>query len=980
MIFRYYIIGGDGKSYEQQVEVQDRPGRSYLQLEADAQRLINNELAESGATQLTLPDTSRGLDRYVPEVQRNFDQRTGTTNVGGRTINLSNPNMPTVTQGGTSPLLPPGTNLPPVVAPTMQMASSEGANGQTFYGDVDTGYGVATPGMAGSRGTITNPFDYNPEFSAPGSIDTRTPVREFEGDVIESGGPLFKPEVDEKVGDFDIPPPPGGGLSAEQAAERAAEREFYDSANYRREGYPGEARLLREIEKDGTIYREYEFNLTGDRGNTAYKGFFIVAPGADNIYENSFNYEYPITNEAFEKGVNWGEININDFAFLTEPKDSDLIQSQIFDNFKFKATRGPLPSIFKDLGRDYQLEPSKLSLGNFAQYHGTEKIQFDVGNEVEKKAEDIDAVLAGEGFRSGDGKPQTITTADGTRIDTDGITSVKSAPTYKGATLENFFKEIGLNIPKDQAGNDIPIDRFTALPGFPTDLLDPQNLYIEVQTTSTGPDPADPTGVKQITTTSTNFLPNPAIQAAVDLYASRLGSQTNLQASADDILQAQISATGGKAGPADGLRPDELADLERELQIISSTGGRLASVSRGEGDARELTQELTPLGRQELTQEALRASGGLLGGFYSPLDAEGNPLEPGQQRFVQGFTPQQLLQRQQQQELDRIQAQNIPSVLQAQLEAQQLGQQQSQAEAQRRAGILGQLSDIYSNPAQLAAIVRSGGNPLAQLQNELNRALPTSGTGSLNIPEGLLNMPTAPTTFGTSGVPQTPVSPATTTTTGLDTNNNQTNIELAQAQRDIESTAQVNDPNTGQSIRIRASSLPGTPPQVVNDQGFVVPVEGAFYTIENVATGATEERFIPNTEIRNYGFSDPFIFNKIASNPNYAGPNKEFFGIDEQQITTAVEEARPTTVAPTPEPTTLPRFTAPDVPFYNPQMTEADIPLTNYGQQGIFGAAAVQGIAPDEVALRASGFTPGGTSPLKGYFGGNPLGERLGIL
>ena len=112
MIFRYYIIGGDGKSYEQQVEVQDRPGRTYLQLEADAQRLINNELAESGATQLTLPDTGRGVENWVPEVQNNFDPRTGTSNVGGRTINLSNPNFPTILEGGASPLLQSGTNLP----------------------------------------------------------------------------------------------------------------------------------------------------------------------------------------------------------------------------------------------------------------------------------------------------------------------------------------------------------------------------------------------------------------------------------------------------------------------------------------------------------------------------------------------------------------------------------------------------------------------------------------------------------------------------------------------------------------------------------------------------------------------------------------------------------------------------------------------------------------------------------------------------
>ena len=828
MIFRYYIIGGDGKSYEQQVEVQDRPGRSYLQLEADAQRLINNELAESGATQLTLPDTSRGLDRYVPEVQRNFDQRTGTTNVGGRTINLSNPNMPTVTQGGTSPLLPSGTNLPPVVAPTMQMASSEGANGQTFYGDVDTGYGVATPGMAGSRGTITNPFDYNPEFSAPGSIDTRTPVltgREFEGDVIESGGPLFKPDVDEKVGDFDILPPPGGGLSAEQAAERAAEREFYDSANYRREGYPGEVRLLREIEKDGTIYREYEFNLTGDRGNTAYKGFFIVAPGADNIYENSFNYEYPITDEAFEKGVNWGEININDFAFLTEPKDSDLIQSQIFDNFKVKATQGPLPSIFKDLGRDYQIDASKINAGGQGgllggTYFGKEKIQFDVGNEVEKKAEDIDAMVGsietgivpggGKGLEDFSQNNVSIEDVDAEFLDFD----LNDALTNFLATAPS----LGINLPLDSEGNPRTITA-ADFPGFPAEILDPSNLFIRVReqerVLSDPTQPFDPVNNPYETTTVDKVVPNPAVELLLSQYAQQIQGLTDIQGSADDILQAQVSATGGfVGGPAGSLSIQQLEDLERSTRSIQASGGRLVQerVYDDQGNPTEqFTERLTPLAQaeidqqqaelreesvarqQRLAEEALRQSGGLLGGYYSPLTdpATGVPIE-GEQRFVSGFTPQQLLERQEQEarrqrqaELELVRAQSAPTMFR-------------------------NIADIYSNPAQLAAIVASGGSPLLRGQlpgSPIQNNVQLDPSNIIGYADGQPIYNQTPTTPISTNIAAPPRSPINVDVSGLNEQQLRNLNPLGLATLQGTSAVQGIDPS--ELEKIAASNTPG---------------------------------------------------------------------------------------------------------------------------------------------------------------------------
>ena len=738
-----------------------------------------------------------------------------------------------------------------------------------------------------------------------------------------------------------------------------------------------------KVGNGGIIYRRYFYDIPSQGAyGESFKGnqYFVVNADEASNTTDPYNHEVAVSRDAFIAGKAFANLNADDLAIL-KPIASD-------NPFGIKGTDedANIPN--------WLITTMRLNNNSIARVKETGEyrtVTNDAVSEatIEGQIPEIDTSLSADVPLQGPLAPGEF--VDRTPLAT---TEVEKVENLAGEELTSFagnnpvakmFQLKGIEMPLNQDGTPKNVDGITALPGFPTELLEPGNLFVKVTESQPLED-----GTKAL---FTRYEVNPAIDAALEIYGNQVSSATGLQASSDDILQAQVSATGGLlGGPAGSLNIQQLEDIERSSRTIAATGGLMTSVATGTASAegvRDFVDRLTPLGRQELTQEALSASGGLIGGYYQPTEVT-DPLTgeiTTQDQFVQGFSPQQLLAQQQSQELRRIQAQNIPSVLQAQLEAQQLGQQQSQAEAQRRAGILGQLADIYSNPAQLAAIVRSGGNPLAQLQNELNRALPTSGTRSLNIPEGLLNMPTAPTTFGTSGVPQTPVSPATTTTTGLDTNNNQTNIELAQAQRDIESTAQVNDPNTGQSIRIRASSLPGTPPQVVNDQGFVVPVEGAFYTIENVATGATEERFIPNTEIRNYGFSDPFIFNKIASNPNYTGPSKEFFGIDEQQITTAVEEARPTSsltstqTADTSVATaTAPTFLTGGIPIYDPMMTEADIPTTNIPYQQLLGAAAARGFDESDIRERASGFTPGGTSPLKGYFGGNPLGERLGIL
>ena len=287
--------------------------------------------------------------------------------------------------------------------------------------------------------------------------------------------------------------------------------------------------------------------------------------------------------------------------------------------------------------------------------------------------------------------------------------------------LSNFLATspaLGLNLPVDANGNrrNITADDF---PGFPPEILDPNNLFIRVtETTSV----ADADG-NLIPASSTRVVPNPAVELLLAQYAERVRALTDLQGSADDILQAQVSASGGLfGGPTGSLNLEQLEDLERETRSIQASGGRLIQerVFDAEGEPTgQFREVLTPLGQQELTQEALRQSGGLLGGFYSPLDASGQPLDAGQQRFVQGFTPQQLLQRQEE-ELRRGRQQEL-EVLERQRERDlQLARINQSSEQFRN------VADLYSNPAQLAAIVASGGSPLLRGQ------LP----GSAPIPQG----------------------------------------------------------------------------------------------------------------------------------------------------------------------------------------------------------------------------------------------------
>ena len=797
MIFRYYIIGGDGNTYEQQVEVDDRAGRSFTQLEADAQRQINNQLAESGATQLTLPDTNRGTNNYVPEVQRNFDPRTGTSNVGGRTINLSNPNAPTITQGCTSPLLPSGANIPPAVQPRITMTSS-GNTGSTFYGDAGpVNYGAATPGFANSAGQTSagnvpfdinnqlmmqgatqgpapSPFAFNPEFSAPGTIDTRTPVREFEGDVMEGGGgPIFAPpsttlEPEPEI-ETDINALPSELTRINEQSVVGLSGADFDTV-FRR--------LIEEkTASDGSLYRLYSYGLSEGQLNAG--GIetiaFLVEGGKENDYTQPFNNEVAVSPQTYERSPNILQLTPNDLLgygtsaeyFNNGGNRTDTIALNVYSRENYKDQE-KIPDWYKKVNElnnrevfenrtndgniiysfGQGLSSEQLAGADFMQ-PGTGNIGTGTGIVAGTEEEEVSGPQVGDFDTSvsspggpGSGAAPSVSSGPGQTANQVRIEDVSGEFLDFDITdaLSNFLASspsLGVNLPVDAEGNrrNITPDDF---PGFPAEILDPNNLFIRVtEDRRELSDPSLPFNAQTnpyVTETITRVVPNPAVELLLTQYAERVRGLTDLQGSADDILQAQVSASGGLfGGPTGSLTINQLEDLERETRSIQASGGRLVQerVFDAEGEPTgQFREVLTPLGEEErlsrqqrLAEEAVRQSGGLLGGFFTPLTdpATGLPLtgEDAGQRFVQGFTPQQLLQRQEE-ELRRGRQQEL-EVLERQRERDLELARINQAPQTFR-----NIADLYSNPAQLAAIVASGGSPL--LRGQLPGSVPLPQT------------------------------------------------------------------------------------------------------------------------------------------------------------------------------------------------------------------------------------------------------------
>ena len=537
------------------------------------------------------------------------------------------------------------------------------------------------------------------------------------------------------------------------------EQTFYDPSNYQQFGRFFERRLVREENRNGAVYRFYEYNQVGDRGDVVFDGYVLVAPGQDNVYRNPFSVEYHVTDEAFNNNKNWNTLEPTDLEFTSE--QAGTLNEVMFRNL-IQKSRGPMPEIFESVGRDFEQTgktDGSMPLNFFTGREVfNENLEFDFGEPtdtpLDTQVENIEGQIPQGDFTPGlPTNNVVVEDLDSSFLDfepTEALTNfLASSPT------------LGLSLPLDQEGNPRNITP-QDFPGFPPEILDPNNLFVRV--TDQERVLADPTKPFNAvtnpyeTTTVTRTVPNPAVELLLAQYAQQIQAITDLQGSADDILQAQVSASGGLVGgPAGTLDINQLEDLERSTRSIQASGGRLVqeAVLDEEGNRTgQFRERLTPLGTEEvaarqqrLQEEALRQSGGLLGGFFSPLDESGQPLEAGQQRFVQGFTPQQLLQRQEQEaqrqrqaELELVRAQQAPQTFR-------------------------NIADIYSNPAQLAAIVASGGSPLLRGQ------IPTSPFAPQNnvqlAPSNIIGYADGQPIFrpGT-----TPVTPSTTNQTQINQN------------------------------------------------------------------------------------------------------------------------------------------------------------------------------------------------------------------
>ena len=304
----------------------------------------------------------------------------------------------------------------------------------------------------------------------------------------------------------------------------------------------------------------------------------------------------------------------------------------------------------------------------------------------------------------------------------EGVTEPKVVnvkPSYNAGTLAEFFGEIGIPVRDEIAG----LDPMALLPGFPVELLSKDNLFVDVdqeklQTFGMDQKTGLPITKKVIVTTR---VVNPAIESAVQIYATRLKALTDFQGTANELITAQINATGGLGGVAGGLTPTQLEQLERDTRLIQATGGLV----QREGELFE------PLAQQRRQEELIRATGGLIGGGIEGIE-DLSPTQVAEFRLAEargGLSPEQrIAELQQQQQVQRYEAETQRQNLLAQLEAQR-----QQVASQRQLAMFGQLGDIYGDPARLAAMTQFQPNLPAQMRNmAFQPSLPT--VQPINIP------------------------------------------------------------------------------------------------------------------------------------------------------------------------------------------------------------------------------------------------------
>ena len=463
----------------------------------------------------------------------------------------------------------------------------------------------------------------------------------------------------------------------------------------------------------GTVFRRYRYDIDGG-GPPVFKNFIVNASEATDVV-NPLRHEVAITPEAYNQNKSFVDLTIDDieqftekgagffFPFLSSGSVPDWFESTMLLSGKSIEEDGRFFTFGVGGGQTVEdvVQPGApgATTGSVVTGGGANNLQGAVlADEDDSPEQDDD-----------DDDDQTATTeTEVVRSGSDNILSVSPAPDYPQASLGEFLRNLGYTLPTDGDGRVIPLDALTTLPGFPPELLSPANLFVRVETEVTLEDGS--TAIQE------SFVPNPAIEAALELYGREIQLRSNLAGDANDLIQAQISATGGVLpGPAGTLDQGDFNELATNLRVISSTGGRLSAEFTDQGT--EIS--LSPLAQADFTAEVLRQTGGRVGGYY---DAQGN--------FVAGETFEQFLADQKQdrelefqRDLERISAQNAPSIFSTQVNRQQ-------SDANRRRGLLQDITNIYQNPAQLAAIVQAGGGPLLQLQAEL------AGTPNLPVQQG----------------------------------------------------------------------------------------------------------------------------------------------------------------------------------------------------------------------------------------------------
>jgi len=819
---------------------------------------------------------------------------------------------------------------------------------------------------------------------------------------------------------------------------------------------------------DGTVYRQYQYSLGGPseedfnkkiesqleitgKGGGAKREYipmyrhFVVQPGQESNIGldaqgqiSSRNHEIAVKEPAWENNIPLVSLN-NEHFFFGSPISGDIgkvgsdlseepPQNWLIEEFakadRVISSKEIIGSQGMDVGKvtgyewtiegddapeskDIEMEERNLN-DIIEKYNLTPGVEPNTYMDSDGNSYLADELLAGV---IPTGQAEVSEMADkGKGVDGRGavargdeIVGVEPAEGLKGFTLDKFLTDIGFAVPKDATGRTVPMDRFTSLPGFPAELLAPENLYIKITSRS---DQVDPETGERFSTYVTNFEPNPAIEAALQLYGDRVKTLTNLQGSADDILAAQINATRGMAGPADGLTPQQLENLERQTSTIAASGGRLASeITRdAEGAIKDISYNLTPLGRQELAQEAIRATGGLSGGYYQPvIDEEtGIPVtDPttGEiiQQFVPGFNPTELATQRALEErggfevsevLAQIQAQNVPAIFQAQLESQR---QAREANLARQQQSIQQLAQIYQNPAALAGLVASGGNPLlAQLQAQaqgqgqgVQGSIPLNqaGTGPLGANQLYQNI------FNTLGlVPKQPGEQQDQQTNVLapPLNNVEpqvtTDDELRRVQNEMRTDMQrgyvrVIDPNTGQPIEIRPAREGGSPQTELitdaygNERTVVVP--GSYFETRVPGTDQTQNRFIRNDQLGTYSI-DASQYTQLSQDPFFKGPPIEDIGYNPEDIESAsvmVQAPPPPIEAKVPVPTASPLD----------NITEQQLSrMSEYEKLALTGRAASYGMFPEDITKAAEQRTPAppGSPSFRGYLAPSPIGRQ----